>query len=343
MYFDKPLYIPSELADKPECSDCYVEADRLFDRKNKESSFRLFSGTINVINYVLNQRGDPFETIVFLDKSARLAAHLFRVTWSLLQQRKLISEEFARPNIRFFNVGKGSLEKAKSDASQSLLASKLRTADYEKKRVLVVDEVVASGSSSRLAMNVLRNIFGARVETLEAYSREPGWYGCNWMKGVDDSEDILFGINKKELLSMDSRVAQAFNRLFSLKLDEATLFNLFVTCNGGIFTFNELNKLVVVPITEEKVGREKLKRMLDEHFPHITISLEDFSIISKHIFDSPRPYDEKDIQVFQMFFRTSGTFLTRPASSKENFRTHLQFRKQLTQVAEYLVQFVGLR
>ena len=65
----------------------------------------LAEGTINLINLSIQQKAD---TVMFMDKSARPAAYLFRKTW------QLCFPQSDMPEIRFVNIGKEGGEKYES-------------------------------------------------------------------------------------------------------------------------------------------------------------------------------------------------------------------------------------
>jgi hypothetical protein len=131
--FSKPLEIDSDEEKWAEIDNNLQEEARKMDKRNvlekvftvllskldkdnppqqplewKESSKKLVEGSINLINALVTkaQEGKPVSTLLFLDKSARLAAYLFRKIWQELELNGKLPKGVLIPKIRFINVGK---------------------------------------------------------------------------------------------------------------------------------------------------------------------------------------------------------------------------------------------
>ena len=145
------------------------------------------SQVLQVINKVLLSVGteEQINTIVFLDKSGRIVAHLFKSMWNDLVNMGLINRSDKCPKIRFLNDGYDNWQKRKRISSMHVIDYIKRIAG--RSSVLIVDEVISSGTTIRSALDNFEiagvNILGG----MSAYHFTPQWYGENdGVKGVDD-------------------------------------------------------------------------------------------------------------------------------------------------------------
>lgn len=128
------------------------------------------------------------DTLLFLDKSARPMAYLFRKTWAG------VFPNDRTPDIRFIDVGQGSYEPAKLASPDALAEVKNRYAEcVVGKRVLVVDEYTESGSSLLAAKKLIEGLFpdAEKVYATAVSPTTPKWYGKREMIGVANSHEYL--------------------------------------------------------------------------------------------------------------------------------------------------------
>lgn len=159
-----------------------------------ENEFNLISGTVNLINHIIeNNQTEPIKTLIFLDKTARLGAHIFRVLWSILEKQGKIPSGISMPTIKYVNIGR--FEDHKHGDNRALgLAKQVFPKDALKGNgVLVVDEFISSGGSVRRAMKTFNDIYGSNAHGIANFIDLPSWYGANDRKGVEDpnlSKDV---------------------------------------------------------------------------------------------------------------------------------------------------------
>lgn len=145
----------------------------------------LMAGAVNLVNFIIDsQNKTPIKTVVFLDKSARLGAHIFRVLWSTLEKQNKIPPNVTMPRIKFINVGKGENHKHYAKRSLDLAAEVFPREDLEGEGVLVIDEIVDSGGSLRRAMRSLDEKYGTKAQGMANFISLPEWYTQNEIKGV---------------------------------------------------------------------------------------------------------------------------------------------------------------
>jgi len=168
-----------------------------------ENIANLMAGAINLINFIIErQNKTPIKTLVFLDKSARLGAHVFRVLWSTLEKQGRLPTGVTKPNIKFINVGFGEDHKHIAQRSLDLAAEMFPNEDLEGDEVLVIDEFVESGVSLRRAMKFLQDKYGTHAQGMANFLVIPKWYSYDMLKGVADPEllievyNYLEGVNR---------------------------------------------------------------------------------------------------------------------------------------------------
>lgn len=177
----------------------------LLDFDFDENIKSLVCGSFNLINNLINRAPDEqIDTLIFLDKSARNAAYLFQHGWdvaaSILEKKGKEHLLPQKPNIRFINVGLFEDEKHCDSFCEKMLASIYREEDFYG-RVMIVDEIVASGGSIRRAAQSLSRAgyLPSHIEGIANYDSLPSWYSRGNIKGIHDVGDI----------SSDSRMTAA--------------------------------------------------------------------------------------------------------------------------------------
>lgn len=141
-------------------------------------STALAEGTLYLINETLDRKPD---TIFFLDKSARPAAHLFRETWKkLLPDKKL-------PNMRFINIGR---DQNQENEDQSMEQLREKFIGIEEDTILVADEHMKTAQTINRAVTTIGKLFpeAKSVSGVGMYGRQPPWYGDPAAIGVVENE-----------------------------------------------------------------------------------------------------------------------------------------------------------
>lgn len=152
--------------------------------KRLESNFtqeqlQLAEGTVDLVNAVKKQ---GTEVLIFLDKSARPVAHLFRRAWGQIFPRE------SRPAMRHMNMPK-SFRFASShdtDFEEAVREVRSRFRDMSGKKVTVIDEIMASGATARKASEIIQAAFPRSkvTEPIGVFPVTPSWYGQSDMLGV---------------------------------------------------------------------------------------------------------------------------------------------------------------
>ena len=195
---DEPIHVkPADLGWVDLRDDVEEQFKAFLDRNCLvlESTYNLMSGTCHLINTLIQRHteGKPVDTIIFMDKAARLAAHLFNVTWALIEQRQTDTADFPvkKPQIRFINSGREPTNKFGHTATQEQLRSLYRAEDFTG-NVMIVDEYVQSGSSLRKTWRALTASSYAPKDMvgMAQFAHLPEWYMNDNVKGVKDPEYV---------------------------------------------------------------------------------------------------------------------------------------------------------
>jgi len=235
-----------------------------FLEKYAEVWCSLHEGTVRLINFVISeaQAGQPISTLVFLDKSARPAAYLFRLVWAGLKhedlkQKGLIS--VPQPQIKFMDSGRAKSHKFRSTLSRSqALQTQTLTKMKLKGRVVVVDEFMESGESARNALRVLSQFRQLDLSAVSQFNIPPRWQQYtnreSWL-GVTEAEtnfvaflELLTDQEWQELQVLTTQAAgaaQLETRLEQLQLHiGATTLQRFIQSSAGLTT---------IPMRENRV------------------------------------------------------------------------------------------
>lgn len=159
--------------------DIFPEFKNRFTLIPEKDLLHLIEGTIQLINLVIESDVD---TIFFLDKSARPAAHLFRKTW------KNFFPNNKPPSIRFVNIGrKESLEKHNDPETLNKLRNTF-VDSVSDKNVLIADEYSITGNVLLQAFDTFTKTFpeAKRISRTAIYRSLPSWYRKDYLIGVSD-------------------------------------------------------------------------------------------------------------------------------------------------------------
>lgn len=171
-----------------------TEGEKLIGESNE--SRRLIPGTLKLIEKIIkaDNTSKPYDTLVFLDKSARPACHLFNSMWNLLDEKGLLPKEAKKPAIRFLDIGKTDKNEKFYDESTIELAlekssPKRMLPKGQDSRVLIVDEFKDTGTTLTLALQAFKSSYGVQPEGTYQFQDGgvPFWYGKASMQDVRDA------------------------------------------------------------------------------------------------------------------------------------------------------------
>jgi hypoxanthine phosphoribosyltransferase len=263
----------------------------------------LMEGTLNLVNTILEHSsdGDPIRTMIFLDKSARNGAFLFNTLWNELDENGEIPLGIEKPEIRFMNIGRFSDNKHEADPSLALLQLSFTRTNFEKGKVLVVDEMVSSGGSVRRALKTIEDVFEVSPIGIAQFASLPNWYGGDLLgiKGITDEE-------------YDGTLLDAFADL--RKLPTETILELKDLVDRYSEDFQSL-----------------YEKVYDE--PDPDISERDVSIILS-VINQCEHLDEDGYMAIQEFIRSAGGFLGRPLAEQHQHQNSIVYRRTLRFIVE---------
>lgn len=169
-------------------------------------------------------RDEHYDSLVFLDKSARSFSWMFDHAW-----KKLFPNE-ERPSIHFVNPPRAVTASAESEY-QAWMKEHLRG-----DRILLVDEISHSGGSFERSKQLVASLPSSdhrKIDTFEVMQTFPGWYGgSDVLTGTADSaaKDDPFSVPnptpqslkfRNEFSALADQLVQDFSEI-SLTLDRST-------------------------------------------------------------------------------------------------------------------------
>ncbi|HLD51277.1 hypothetical protein A3K34_00825 [candidate division WWE3 bacterium RIFOXYC1_FULL_40_10] len=208
--------------------------DDSFNRGSQEinESEYMLPGTIRLINKTLNEfkHGDPYDTLIFLDKSGRPGAYLYRQLVEQLTTRQLLPEGFVPPKVRFMDLGKTDDPwKIRNPETASMMTKMLQISPDEK--VLIVDEFKDTGATLNGALAELNKIYGTNPEGTYQFenSHGPFWYRDPEQKLVVDArvfkrtKEFIEELNNSDLKESLAFLAkqlqrEEFNKLIEIRM-----------------------------------------------------------------------------------------------------------------------------
>jgi len=156
----------------------------------------MLPGTLRLISQIVNvaDTKNPYDSIVFLDKSARPSAYLFLLLVKKMKESHLIEQGIQFPKIKFMDIGKTDDPwKFDSPEAASLMREKLPPKEIapkgETSRVLIVDEFMDTGKTLKNAVRVFKDTYGVDAEGTYQFDAKKGpfWYRNNNKKLVEDA------------------------------------------------------------------------------------------------------------------------------------------------------------
>jgi hypoxanthine phosphoribosyltransferase len=176
-----------------------------FARFVENESEYLIKGTFKLIEKVVEagRNGEPYDSVVFLDKSARPGAYLYREMIDMLTEKGYIEKNIKLPNVKFMDVGKvGEERKIKSEITSEYAREKM-SPKFIGKKVLIVDEFRDSGVTLSNALGEFKSVYGNHIKDLKLDSIyqfsengvAPFWYRDSSTKSLVRDADILGFLN----------------------------------------------------------------------------------------------------------------------------------------------------
>lgn len=277
---------------------------------------------LKIVDKVLESIGtdDQINTIFFIDKSGRIVAHLFKAMWSDLRKIGLINNSVKCPKIRFINDGcdyRGQKNKtARAEAADYIK----RVADTE--GILVVDEVIASGTTIKSVLRVFEQASVKTLGGLSAYPFTPLWYSA------DKGQKGVRGV------SINNITYDAFERLSSEDfLFLRKIINLLM--EFGVF------EEVVTLLIKINPGRvEDVSSLLSQK--SLSFSIEDIRRMAKiigeikfEIMDAAPSRAEKLVYAVEqlfLYFKYHAGYLAQPLKLAKERRTGYLYRRVLREM-----------
>lgn len=249
----------------------------------------IFNGSVNLVNEVLeqNKKGNDIRALLFLDKSARNGAYLFRLFWKELKDRGEVPSKMELPEIRFINIGRDEGEKLRSRSARALLKETFNEINVGRK-VIVVDEFADTGNSLKRAMELVRSLYEVETKGFQMFNMCPHWYGRHCMVlGVRD-------------LNLDKNLRKKFNDLspeISLKLlgyfKKITRDNFIQLVSGsgkgGLDTFETADlwqilsdKQLIPDKTGLEIESDNIWDYITSAAGYLSIPLGDHKLVGQH-------------------------------------------------------------
>lgn len=303
-----------------------------------EGIHNIISGTVNLINYILQRVAtQPVTTLLFLDKSAREGAHVFRVLWDELRRNGKI-DDIDRPNIRFVNIGREDDGKYSSYAAARLFSAQYRDIDFQDDGVLIVDEIIETGASANKTMSHILSTFGSQSVAIAQFAEIPDFYipGANF-NGMWDCEPT-----------------DQLQTYFSSVPEDALVFLSYV-CNNMYSSEYYNSTLNVVKNQPPSAALQGIVDFFIAHSIAKTVAFSDFFTRYSELF-TEIGFDNQQAQtVFDAlgeitffikkemifdYFKSIGGFMVLNVPKINDRKQSLYFRKYMTLVAESVVDHI---
>lgn len=321
--FNKPLSVPESddqfwIDVTNQISDYLDELRSSLDSEYSDLDFHenpanIISGSINLINLIIEKSAsEPIDFIFFLDKSARLAAHVFRVMWATLEKQKKVPSGVIRPKIKFINIGLE--ENTKHDSPRATQIASDSFSDIpENSNILMVDEVISSGNSLKKSIQFAQQHLKSKAFGISNFLHIPVWYLQDEVKGVQDVE-IWEGIFDL----MDQMDPKVFSVLEKICKSNLPVYDILEFIEDAI---KNNKNLFVLKYSEKKLIPELDKKLLEE--------------IHDQLY-----YPVDKITIYKYFKTSGGFFAMRPM--KHEYYQSLIYRKMLTKMVELSADAVQL-
>lgn len=219
--------------------------------QSAESLRLIIEGSLNLVNTVIanHKEGDPIETFVFLDKSARNLAYTFMVMWERLEGEGYIATEISRPQIRYLNVDCDYKNAPATEPQLALIEERLRAKDYTSGKVAIVDEFIDSGRTLKKAQTIFHTLYGVIPIRMGGLRGLPVWYGQKALGvlGVTDleSEGSAYDRVKEALDMLSAEEARGLSQAVKV-LGKKNFIKMITSMQllGGIFEDKHLSEIL---------------------------------------------------------------------------------------------------
>lgn len=265
-------------------------------------------GVVNLINYILarEKSGQKISSIFFLDKSARPGAYFLKRMWMELQKNNTVASDL--PPFFFMNIGQGDEHKHNRKKTNTLVKEAFK--DRLQDGVVVVDEYIDSGTTARLALKTLQDVYGVEAVALAQHKHLPDWYSWPNITGVEDSPVPLAAYIALENLSeQEFQVLYQYSKQFRGKPEEFEK-KYFIAKHPTLGIFN------IIPSNK-----------VPDEVADVIVKLRDARIRSNEVYK---------------YFQTYGGFITQPDSApRDRLLKHRVILDQLAKLVAPSVQRVN--
>ncbi len=277
----------------------------------------LITKAVGLINNIIehSQKNEPIATLIFLDKSARLAAHLFTTLWLTLRESGKLPPSLKKPAIKYLNLGRHEDHKYQSDRALNLAKKIFSKKDLPEEGVLVIDDNIISGRTMRSALEFLVDTYGSKAEGIALYDYEPGWYRRSQIKGIKEANippKLFFTFQRmsRPIFTMVETV------MAKAAVDEDFADNFF-------HNVLELNFLEFASKYSEEFGFRILASIILQKRIQLLLKHWDRTTISN-------------------YFKSAGSFLGLREKDQNKRSASLQYRKMLIKMAELAEPHISL-
>lgn len=279
---------------------------------------------LKIVDKVLESVGadDQIDTIFFIDKSGRIVAYLFKAMWNDLRKMGLIDNSIQCPRIRFVNDGCDS-------GGQKNKTARAEAADYIKQAankggILVVDEIISSGTTIK---SVLRVFEHANVKTfggLSAYPFTPLWYFAN--KGQKGVREV--SINSITYEVLDKLPLEDFQFLRKI---------VYLLIESGVFTEVMTLLIQIHPDRVEKVNNMLCQKSISLSAEEIRRMAKIISEIKFELMDAALSRAERlsyAVEQLFLYFKYHAGYLVQPLKLAKERRTGYLYRRVLREMVK---------
>lgn len=211
----------------------------------------LIRGTVNLVNTVIEAqiKNDPYDTMVFLDLSARPAYYLFEKVLNKLEPEfQEQGFKIKKPKIRFLLAGTTDIDKYDSIISINKLKTIFDKNDFENKNILIVDEIIFSGTSSTSAKKSLikAKYHPKKIDVISQFKDQPEWCGKDGLKGVDKPvyfDPEIRDTNNKLPVKLKKEIKDCLGILGYYRVIDLIENRYHSDKKNGFITENEINRL----------------------------------------------------------------------------------------------------
>lgn len=264
-----------------------------FARFVENESAYLVNGTFRLMEKVVNSsiEGDPFTSVIFLDKSARPGSYLYRKMADLLTDKGFIPKDLVLPEVKFMDVGKTKEgNKVKSLVTAEFMRESLKP-EFLGNHILIVDEFKDTGATLANGVEEFKDIYreyipDLRVDSIYHFNVDqvaPFWYRDSSTKSLVSDALSIATENLRKLdqalqtiehtdagLDGSSKLVEDGLRGINTSYQEVKLLkNLSGRVSRDIF-------VEMFEIAQDGGGEERINKLIKETSPSLAVSsLED--------------------------------------------------------------------